>query len=227
MCARCATGHVSCCRSQVRSRSWPASCRTFAHCRERSHMILVTGAAGFIGSNIVAVLNDLGRNDIVVCDWLGKDDKWLNLRKRQFAGFVHPERLFAWLDSGKDIEAIVHMGAISATTAVDGDEVIRNNFDYSLQLLDYCTVENMRRRPRSMETATSRVRTIIGVDAIRALRPLNLYGWSKRQFDLVVADRIAKGRPLPPRCTGFRFSTYLDPTNIIKGHEESSCQDIS
>ncbi|WP_167529427.1 NAD-dependent epimerase/dehydratase family protein [Bradyrhizobium macuxiense] len=190
-------------------------------------MILVTGAAGFIGSNIVAVLNDLGRNDIVVCDWLGKDDKWLNLRKRQFAGFVHPERLFAWLDSGKDIEAIVHMGAISATTAVDGDEVIRNNFDYSLQLLDYCTVENMRRRPRSMETATSRVRTIIGVDAIRALRPLNLYGWSKRQFDLVVADRIAKGRPLPPRCTGFRFSTYLDPTNIIKGHEESSCQDIS
>ena len=81
-------------------------------------MILVTGGAGFIGSNIVAALEARGHHDVLVCDWLGKDDKWRNIAKREIAGVVRPEDLFDVLfQSGDALEAVFHMGAISATTA--------------------------------------------------------------------------------------------------------------
>ncbi len=90
-------------------------------------MLLVTGGAGFIGSNIVASLNEAGRSDIVVNDVLGSDGKWRNLAKRRLADVVPPAELFAWLD-GRKLDAVVHMGAISDTTASDGDLVIDNQF---------------------------------------------------------------------------------------------------
>ncbi len=90
-------------------------------------MLLVTGAAGFIGSNVVAGLNDAGRTDIAINDFLGSDGKWRNLAKRQIADFVPPKDLFAWLD-GRKLEAVIHLGAISDTTASDGDLVMDTNF---------------------------------------------------------------------------------------------------
>jgi nucleoside-diphosphate-sugar epimerase len=87
----------------------------------RAGMLLVTGGAGFIGSNVVASLNEAGRSDIAVNDFIGHDDeKWRNLRKRQIADVVPPAELMAWLD-GRKLDTLIHMGAISDTTATDGD----------------------------------------------------------------------------------------------------------
>ena len=101
-------------------------------------MLLVTGGAGFIGSNVVASLNEAGRADIAVNDILGSDGKWRNLAGRELADFVPPADLMRWLD-GRKLDAVIHLGAISSTTATDGDAVMENNFRLSLRLLDWCT----------------------------------------------------------------------------------------
>src|SRR5207302_722907 len=100
--------------------------------------LLVTGGDGFIGSNVVAALNDAGRADVVVCDALGHDGKWRNLAKRQLADIVPPAELPDWLE-GRRLAAVIHLGAISETTATDGDLVIETNFRLSMRLLDWCT----------------------------------------------------------------------------------------
>lgn len=188
-------------------------------------MIVVTGGAGFIGSNIVASLNALGRSDIVVSDVLGQGDKWRNLAKAAWVDFVPPDELIGWLGRGRTIDAIIHMGAISDTTAVDGDAVVEENFRCSLRLLDWCTeagVPYLYASSAAVYGSGAR-----GFDdgstpaEVQALRPLNLYGWSKRQFDYVVADRIARGAALPPSCIGFRFFNVFGPNEYHKGDMQS------
>jgi ADP-L-glycero-D-manno-heptose 6-epimerase len=183
-------------------------------------MILVTGGAGFIGSNIVAALNEGGRYDVAICDALGVDEKWRNLRKRAFVEFIAPADLLAWLAPRRDIEAIIHMGAISATTALDADEVVKTNFVLSVRLLDYCSEQGVPFLYASSAAVYGAgdqgFEDANDVPSILALQPLNLYGWSKRQFDLVVAHRMSAGR-LPPRCTGFRFFNVFGPNEHHKG----------
>src|SRR5579871_1622629 len=183
-------------------------------------MFLVTGGAGFIGSNVVADLNEAGHTDVVVNDLLGSDGKWRNLQKRQLADFVHPSDLFEWLQ-GRKLDAVVHLGAISATTATDGDQVIKNNFRLSLRLLDWCTTT---RTPfiYASSAATYGNGEIGFVDdgtpaALRRLRPMNLYGWSKHLFDLAVLDRVAKKQPLPPQWVGLKFFNVYGPNEYHKG----------
>jgi ADP-L-glycero-D-manno-heptose 6-epimerase len=184
-------------------------------------MILVTGGAGFIGSNIVAALNDAGRTDIAVCDFLEHGDKWRNLRNAVFADFVPPALVVAWLQGRHDVDAVIHMGAISATTATDGDAVIDTNFRLSLALLDQCAAAGIPFLYASSAAVygdgDQGFEDSIDPAAIRALRPLNLYGWSKRQFDFVVADRLQRHLPLPPVCVGFRFFNVFGPNEYHKG----------
>jgi len=183
-------------------------------------MLLVTGGAGFIGSNVVADLNEAGRTDVVVNDTLGSDGKWRNLQKRQLADFVPPAALLDWL-AGRKLDAVIHLGAISATTATDGDAVIENNFRLSLKLLDWCTAT---RTPfiYASSAATYGDGEAGFVDdgslaALRTLRPMNLYGWSKHLFDLAVLDRVARKQPLPPQWAGLKFFNVYGPNEYHKG----------
>ena len=183
-------------------------------------MLLVTGGAGFIGSNAVAALNEAGRSDIIVNDQLGSDDKWQNLAKRQFADFVPPGELFSWLD-GRKLDAVIHLGAISDTTASDGDLVMETNFRLSLRLLDWCAATRTRFIYASSAATYGDGAAGFNDDwtppALRRLRPMNLYGWSKHVFDLAVADRVARGERLPPQWAGLKFFNVFGPNEYHKG----------
>ena len=183
-------------------------------------MLLVTGGAGFIGSNIVAALNEAGRSDIAINDFLGSDEKWRNLQKRRFADFVAPADLTRWLHNRR-LDAVIHMGAISDTTARDGDLVLATNFRLSMELLDWCT------KTRTPFLYASSAATYgdgaqgfdddVAVPALQRLRPLNLYGFSKHAFDLAVAARHADGEALPPQWTGLKFFNVFGPNEYHKG----------
>lgn len=183
-------------------------------------MLLVTGGAGFIGSNVVAALNDAGRTDVTVCDVLGHDGKWRNLAKRQLADIVPPAELSDWL-KGRRLEAVIHLGAISETTATDGDLVIETNFRFSMRLLDWCTA-NATPFIYASSAATygdgeQGFRDDQSMDALKKLQPMNLYGWSKHLFDMVVAERAARGERLPPQWAGLKFFNVFGPNEYHKG----------
>ncbi|QOZ27191.1 ADP-glyceromanno-heptose 6-epimerase [Bradyrhizobium sp. CCBAU 51753] len=183
-------------------------------------MFLVTGGAGFIGSNVVAALNDAGHSDVVVSDILGSEGKWRNLAKRQLADVVPPAELGDWL-KGRRLEAVIHLGAISETTATDGDLVIETNFRLSLRLLDWCTA-NTTRFIYASSAATygdgeAGFDDDASVAALKRLRPMNLYGWSKQLFDLAVAERVTRGDRLPPQWAGLKFFNVFGPNEYHKG----------
>ena len=183
-------------------------------------MLLVTGGAGFIGSNVVAALNDAGRADVVVCDLLGDASKWRNLAKRRLADIVPPAELPAWL-SGRKLEAVIHLGAISDTTATDGDLVIETNFRFSLRLLDWCTAA-MTPFIYASSAATygdgaQGFSDDASLPALQTLRPMNLYGWSKHLFDMAIAERAGHGEKLPPQWAGLKFFNVFGPNEYHKG----------
>jgi ADP-L-glycero-D-manno-heptose 6-epimerase len=183
-------------------------------------MLLVTGGAGFIGSNVVAALNDAGRADVVVGDMLGHDGKWRNLAKRQLADIVPPAELPDWL-KGRRLDAVIHLGAISDTTATDGDLVFETNFRLSVRLLDWCTANATpfiyASSASTYGDGAQGFRDDQSIGALKALRPMNLYGWSKHLFDLVVAERAAKSEKLPPQWAGLKFFNVFGPNEYHKG----------
>jgi ADP-L-glycero-D-manno-heptose 6-epimerase len=183
-------------------------------------MLLVTGGAGFIGSNVVASLNEAGRSDIAVNDILGSSGKWRNLARRQFADFVPPADLWRWLD-GRKLDAVIHLGAISSTTATDGDGVIECNFRLPLRLFEWCAAT------RTPFIYASSAATYgdgqqgycddCSLPALQRLKPLNLYGWSKQMFDVAVAGRAARKEPMPPQWAGLKFFNVFGPNEYHKG----------
>jgi ADP-L-glycero-D-manno-heptose 6-epimerase len=183
-------------------------------------MLLVTGGAGFIGSNVVAALNDAGRADVTVCDLLGGSGKWRNLAKRQLADIVPPKEMAAWLP-GRKLEAVIHLGAISDTTATDGDLVIESNFRFSLKLLDWCTATGTpfiyASSAATYGDGAQGFSDDSSVPALQKLRPMNLYGWSKHLFDMAVAERVMRAEKLPPQWAGLKFFNVFGPNEYHKG----------
>jgi ADP-L-glycero-D-manno-heptose 6-epimerase len=168
----------------------------------------------------VAALNDAGRTDVTVCDGLGHDGKWRNLAKRQLADIVPPAELPNWL-KGRRLDAIIHLGAISETTATDGDLVIETNFRLSMRLLDWCTASATpfiyASSAATYGEGAQGFRDDQSVSALKRLRPMNLYGWSKHLFDMAVAEHAAKGDKLPPQWAGLKFFNVFGPNEYHKG----------
>ena len=143
-------------------------------------MILITGGAGFIGSNLLAGLEARGETDLFVCDRLGTGDKWRNIAKREVAGVIEPENLFEFLGRSRvytRLDTIFHMGAISATTEKDADLIVRTNMTLSQRLFEFCA-ENGIRLIYASSAATygdgaDGFEDDPSIEALAKLRPLN------------------------------------------------------
>ncbi len=186
-------------------------------------VILVTGGAGFIGSNILAEFESAGRADLICCDWFGPaaEGKWRNVAKRDLADIVAPERLFDWLAAdGATLSTVVHMGAISSTTEPDADLIVETNFRLSRDLWRWCAEQGV-----SFVYASSAAtygdgdqgfEDGFGAEDLAKLRPLNAYGWSKLQFDRWVRRAVDQGCA-PPSWAGLRFFNVYGPNEDHKG----------
>lgn len=189
-------------------------------------MILITGGAGFIGSNLVAALEERGASDLVVCDRLGKDEKWRNLGKHELAALITPEALPGFLEAqGKNLEMVFHLGASSSTTETDADLIVAANFTLSRLLWDWCAA--MGTRFIYASSAATYGDGSAGFDddaapaALARLKPLNAYGWSKHLFDRRVARLIERGAALPPQWAGLKFFNVYGPNEYHKGGQKS------
>ena len=188
-------------------------------------MIIVTGGAGFIGSNIVAALTDQGR-DVVIVDRLGHDEKWRNIAKHPVRDIVKPEAVFGLLArEGRHVEAILHMGAISSTTERDVDLILENNLRLSIDLWEWCAIHQVRLIYASSAATygdgTQGFEDEATGKALARLRPLNPYGWSKHVFDRRVIGDIEAGRPRPPQWAGLKFFNVYGPNEYHKGTMKS------
>lgn len=193
-------------------------------------MILITGGTGFIGSYLAAALDRRGER-VAVCDWLGTEDKWRNIAKRDLENVVAPEKLFDFLnDYAGDIEIIYHMGAISATTERDADAIAENNFRLSRALWLWCK-NNGVRLVYASSAATygdgkAGFKDEESIESLAKYQPLNAYGWSKHLFDRWVAQQKGRGDRGPAQCVGMKFFNVYGPNEYHKGGMRSVAHQI-
>ena len=181
-------------------------------------MILVTGGAGFIGSVLHASLQQRGLETVVV-DRLGTEGKWRNLASQPPQRLIPPEGLETFLGGHPPIEAIFHLGAISETTATDGDLTWATNVELPLRLWRWCAQRGVRLIYASSAATYGDGSAGFedGLDGLARLRPLNLYGWTKHAFDLQVARMVAAHEPRPPQWAGLKFFNVFGPNEYHKG----------
>ena len=180
--------------------------------------LIVTGAAGFIGSNLVKALNARGETDIVAVDNLSRADKVANLRDLEIADFLDKQDFIDMIRGGLEgqFDGVLHQGACSDTMETDGRYMMENNYRYSLDLMDWC-------QTRAIPFIYASSASVYGAGRIfRESReheaPLNVYGYSKFLFDQVVRRRLAARTS---QIAGFRYFNVYGPREAHKGRMAS------
>ena len=183
-------------------------------------MIVVTGGAGFIGSAMIAKLNEKGESDILVVDELGTSSKWKNLVGKRFTDYIHKDNFIEMLlnDRLPKIEAIIHMGANSSTTEKDVDHLMENNYRYTRILAEWA----IRKKARFIYASSGATygNGMLGFsddDGVSpTLVPLNAYGYSKQILDLWVLQH-----ELQSKIVGIKFFNVFGPNEYHKGEMKS------
>ena len=183
---------------------------------------IVTGAAGFIGSNLVKALNERGVSEIIAVDNLSKADKFRNLVDCAIADYIDKNEFIDRLLAGDfdgDVDAILHQGACSDTMESDGRYMMENNYRYSLALLDWCLDQE------AQFLYASSAATYGGGGVFSEQRqheaPLNVYGYSKFLFDQIVRQRLAAAGSCNSQVVGFRYFNVYGPREAHKGRMAS------
>lgn len=186
-------------------------------------MYLVTGGAGFIGSNLVAELMAAGHG-VAVCDFVDESNR-ANLDKRGPLEIIHPNDLLAWLRAADPApQAVFHMGAISSTVEHDVDKIMRNNYLLSLHLWKWAAIAQVpfiyASSAATYGDGEAGFDDDNAPDALAKLKPLNPYGWSKLMFDRAAVQMAATGHA-PPQWAGLRFFNVYGPNEYHKGGQRS------
>jgi ADP-L-glycero-D-manno-heptose 6-epimerase len=189
-------------------------------------MIVVTGGAGFIGSCVVANLDRRRPGSVVLCDRFTHDERWRNVATADLADILTPEELLPYLDQNRNaIEAVIHLGAISATTETDVQRIIQENIRFTLDLWRCCTSHGMRFLYASSAATygdgSEGFRDEDSTSYLARLRPLNAYGWSKHLVDRTIARWVEGGKPTPPQWAGLKFFNVYGPNEYHKGSMQS------
>lgn len=184
-----------------------------------SNQIVVTGAAGMIGSGVVRHLNDLGYQNLILVDDLKCSDKWKNLVGKQFVDLISRHKIFEWLEGREsEVDAIVHLGACSDTMEMNGDYLMENNFKFSIRMAEWALRGNKRFIYASSAATYGKGEQGFLDDEknLEDLRPINLYAFSKQLVDLWL-----KREGLLSRVVGLKYFNVFGPNEYHKGRMAS------
>ncbi len=181
---------------------------------------IVTGGAGFIGSNLVAALNERGEDDILVVDELGRDERWRNLADLDYADYWEKDdfRFALRHDALGEVDTVFHLGACSSTTETNASYLADNNYRFSRELCEWCADHGIRFVYASSAATygDGRLGYADDEDAVPQLRPLNMYGYSKQMF-----DKWVRRQGLFERVAGLKYFNVFGPREAHKGDMRS------
>ena len=184
-------------------------------------MLILTGGAGFIGTNMLMKLNQIGEDNILIVDDINTSMKWKNLVSKKFRDYLHKDDLWAWLEGNSQtrIDSVIHLGACSNTTENDFDYLMQNNVRYGQKLWELCLERQIPFIYASSAATYGDGSKGFSDDQNRIpdLFPINAYGFSKHLFDLWVLRQT----DTPPKWTGLKFFNVYGPYESYKNRMAS------